>query len=66
MSLSVNARRKRLRVSLSLDLSSEIDRMDPRQVKRERFSLGFRGNVLSWYPIGLAMEPGKRYMESVR
>ena len=43
MLLYLNARRNHLRVPLSLDLSSEIDRITSRQAKRERFSLGCRG-----------------------
>jgi len=46
MSLCLNDRQNRLGAPSSLDLSSEIDRMAPRQAKREGFSLGFRGEAL--------------------
>ena len=61
MSLGLNACHNRLRVPSSLDLSLEFDLMDPRQVKRERFSLGFRGGTLYSYPGGQATEPGNCY-----
>ena len=43
MLLYLNIRRNRLRVPLSLDLSSERDRITSRQAKREKVSLGCRG-----------------------
>ena len=46
MSLCLNARQNRLCVPSSLDLSSDIDRMDPCQAERERFLLGFHGGTL--------------------
>ena len=62
MSLGLNDCRSRLRVSSSLDPSSEIDRIGSYQAKRERFSLGFRGGALHWCPNDPATEPGNRYM----
>ena len=62
MSLGLNACHNRLRVPSSLDLSLEFDLMDPRQVKSERFSLGFRGGTLYSYPGGQATEPDRGQM----
>ena len=65
MSLCLNARANRLRVPLSLGLSSEIDLMAPRQVKRERFLLVFRGDELYWCPSRPVTESGEGYLGNV-
>ena len=43
MLVCLNDPRNRIRVPLSLDLLSEIDRITSRQAKSERVSLGFHG-----------------------
>ena len=65
MLVCLNDRRNRIRVPLSLDLSSEIDRITSRQAKSERFLLGFHGGALYWCPSGPATELGKGQMGNV-
>ena len=65
MSLCLTDCRNRLGVPSSLDLSSEIDRMAPRQAEKEGFSLGFSEVALFWCPSGPAVELGRGHMGNV-
>ena len=65
MLVCLNDPRNRIRVPLSLDLLSEIDRITSRQAKSERVSLGFHGGGVYWCPSGPATEPGKGKMGNV-
>ena len=49
MLVCLNDPRNRIRVPLSLDLSSEIDRITSRQAKSERFSLELRAGGYNIY-----------------
>ena len=61
----LNTRQYRLRVPLSFDLSSELDRIISHQTKGIGFHLVVAEGALSWCPSGPATEADKHHSGNI-